>query len=53
MGIDSEVIDIQSLIPFDLGKNIRKSIEKTNRILIVDEDVPGGGTAYILSLIHI
>ena len=49
MGIDSEVIDIQSLIPFDLGKNIRKSIEKTNRILIVDEDVPGGGTAYILN----
>ena len=49
MGIDSEVIDIQSLIPFDLGKNIRKSIEKTNRILVVDEDVPGGGTAYILN----
>ena len=49
MGIDSEVIDIQSLIPFDLGKKIRKSVEKTNRILIVDEDVPGGGTAYILN----
>ena len=49
MGIDSEVIDIQSLIPFDLGKDIRKSVEKTNRLLIVDEDVPGGGTAYILN----
>ena len=49
MGIDSEVIDIQSLIPFDIGKDIRKSVEKTNRLLIVDEDVPGGGTAYILN----
>ena len=49
LGIDSEVIDIQSLIPFDLSKDIRKSVEKTNRILIVDEDVPGGGTAYILN----
>jgi 2-oxoisovalerate dehydrogenase E1 component len=49
MGIDSEVIDIQSLIPFDLRQDIRKSVEKTNRLLIVDEDVPGGGTAYILN----
>ena len=49
MGVDSEVIDIQSLIPFDLCKDIRKSVEKTNRLLIVDEDVPGGGTAYILN----
>ena len=49
MGIDIEVIDIQSLIPFDLSSDIRKSIEKTNRLLIIDEDVPGGGTAYILN----
>jgi pyruvate/2-oxoglutarate/acetoin dehydrogenase E1 component len=49
MGINCEVIDIQSLIPFDLAKDIRKSVEKTNRLLIVDEDVPGGGTAYILN----
>ena len=49
MGIDTEVIDIQSLIPFDLQQDIRKSVEKTNRLLIVDEDVPGGGTAYILN----
>ena len=49
MGVDIEVIDIQSLIPFDLGSDIRKSLEKTNRLLIVDEDVPGGGTAYILN----
>ena len=46
--IDVEVIDIQSLIPFDLQKDISKSIEKTNRLLIVDEDVPGGASAYIL-----
>ena len=49
MGIDIEVIDIQSLIPFDLSSDIRKSVEKTNRLLIIDEDVPGGGTAYILN----
>ena len=49
LGIETEVIDIQSLIPFDLKKDIRKSVEKTNRLLIVDEDVPGGGTAYILN----
>ena len=49
MGIEIEVIDVQSLIPFDLNHDIRKSIEKTSRILIVDEDVPGGGTAYLLN----
>ena len=49
MSIDAEVIDIQSLIPFDLHNEIRKSLEKTNRLLIIDEDVPGGGTAYILN----
>lgn len=49
LGIDIEVIDVQSLTPFDLNHDIRKSIEKTNRVLILDEDVPGGGTAYILN----
>jgi pyruvate/2-oxoglutarate/acetoin dehydrogenase E1 component/TPP-dependent pyruvate/acetoin dehydrogenase alpha subunit len=49
MGVDVEVIDIQSLLPFDLNEDIKKSLSKTNRIMIVDEDVPGGGTAYILS----
>ncbi|MGB2233238.1 MAG: alpha-ketoacid dehydrogenase subunit alpha/beta [Flavobacteriaceae bacterium] len=49
LGIDIEVIDVQSLTPFDLNHDIRKSIEKTNRVLVVDEDVPGGGTAYILN----
>jgi 2-oxoisovalerate dehydrogenase E1 component len=47
--IDVEIIDIQSLIPFDFQKDISKSVEKTNRILIVDEDVPGGASAYILN----
>ena len=49
MGITSDVIDVQSLIPFDATNIIGASVEKTNRLLIVDEDVPGGGTAYILS----
>ena len=47
-GISTEVIDIQTLIPFDLQKEIRNSIAKTNRLLVVDEDMPGGGSAYIL-----
>jgi pyruvate/2-oxoglutarate/acetoin dehydrogenase E1 component/TPP-dependent pyruvate/acetoin dehydrogenase alpha subunit len=49
MGVDVEVIDVQSLLPFDLNEDIKKSLSKTNRLMIVDEDVPGGGTAYILS----
>ena len=46
--IDCEIIDLQSLIPFDLSHRIKKSVEKTNRILIVDEDMPGGASSYIL-----
>ena len=46
--IFAEVIDLQTLIPFDLSHEIKISIKKTNRLLIVDEDMPGGGTAYIL-----
>ena len=48
VGIDIEIIDIQSLLPFDINHDISKSIAKTNRLLIVDEDVPGGASAYIL-----
>ena len=48
VGIHIEVIDLQSLIPFDLNEDIRDSILKTNRLLIVDEDVPGGASSYIL-----
>ncbi len=47
-GIDAEVIDIQSLLPLDLNKDLVKSVAKTNRLLVVDEDVPGGASAYIL-----
>ncbi|MGB1167643.1 MAG: alpha-ketoacid dehydrogenase subunit beta, partial [Flavobacteriaceae bacterium] len=48
IGIEVEVIDAQSLIPFDLKEEIRNSIAKTSRLLIVDEDVPGGASSYIL-----
>jgi pyruvate/2-oxoglutarate/acetoin dehydrogenase E1 component len=51
IGIDVEIIDVQSLLPFDINHDILKSITKTNRLLVVDEDVPGGGSAYILQQI--
>lgn len=51
LGIDAEVIDLQSLIPFDVNKDIVKSLQKTNRLVIIDEDVPGGASAYILQKI--
>ncbi|OWP86011.1 transketolase [Flavobacterium covae] len=51
IGIDIEIIDIQSLLPFDINHDIVKSVAKTNRLLIVDEDVPGGAAAYILQQI--
>ena len=47
-GISAEIIDLQSLIPFDLKNKIKESISKTNRLMIVDEDIPGGASAYIL-----
>ncbi|MAW30432.1 MAG: transketolase [Flavobacteriales bacterium] len=50
-GISAEVIDIQTLVPFDLSHDIVESVKKTNRILVVDEDVPGGASAYILQKI--
>jgi len=50
-GIDCEVIDVQSLLPFDVSKDIVKSIAKTNRLLVIDEDVPGGASAFILQQI--
>jgi len=48
IGIDIEIIDIQSLLPFDVNHDIVKSLAKTNRLLVIDEDVPGGASAYIL-----
>ena len=51
LNIDVEVIDLQTLIPFDIENNIRESLKKTNKLLIVDEDLPGGASAYILKKI--
>ena len=48
VGISAEVIDVQSLIPFDVNHQIVESIAKTNRVLFIDEDVPGGATAYMM-----
>jgi pyruvate/2-oxoglutarate/acetoin dehydrogenase E1 component len=50
-GISCEVIDTQTLVPFDLSHDIVESVKKTNRLLVIDEDVPGGGSAYILQKI--
>lgn len=48
VGIDAEVIDVQTLLPFDRPGRIVESLAKTNRVVFVDEDVPGGTTAYML-----
>lgn len=48
LGIDIEIIDVQSLLPFDLNHDIAKHLEQTNRIIFFDEDVPGGATAYMM-----
>ena len=48
-GIEAEVIDIQSLLPLDINADLVKSVAKTNRLLVIDEDVPGGASAYILN----
>ena len=51
LGISVEIIDAQSLLPFDLNHDTVKSVAKTNRLLIVDEDVPGGACAYLMQKI--
>lgn len=48
IGIDLEVIDVQTLLPFDVGGVIGQSIQKTNRVIFADEDVPGGASAFML-----
>ena len=48
LDISIEVIDVQTLLPFDLEHLIKRSIEKTSRVVFIDEDVPGGGTAYMM-----
>jgi pyruvate/2-oxoglutarate/acetoin dehydrogenase E1 component len=49
--IDAEVIDIRTLLPFDIHHIIVESLKKTNRLLIVDEDVPGGASGFIMKKI--
>jgi pyruvate/2-oxoglutarate/acetoin dehydrogenase E1 component len=46
-GISCELIDVQTLLPFDINHRIIESLKKTNRIIFIDEDVPGGATAYM------
>ena len=48
VGVDIEVLDVQTLLPFDLPGRILQSLQKTNRILFLDEDVPGGTSAYMM-----
>jgi 2-oxoisovalerate dehydrogenase E1 component len=48
VGMEVEVIDVQSLLPFDLQGLIGRSLQKTNRLIVLDEDMPGGASAYIL-----
>jgi len=47
-GIDAEIIDVQTLLPFDKGHVILESLKKTNKVIFFDEDVPGGATAYMM-----
>ena len=47
-GVDAEVIDVQTLLPFDVHGRIAESIRKTNRVVFIDEDVPGGASAFML-----
>ncbi|TYB79734.1 alpha-ketoacid dehydrogenase subunit alpha/beta [Bizionia myxarmorum] len=49
VGINAEIIDVQSLLPFDINHDIVKSVSKTNRLMVIDEDVPGGASAFILN----
>jgi pyruvate/2-oxoglutarate/acetoin dehydrogenase E1 component len=48
LGISAELIDVRTLLPFDIAGVILNSLKKTNRIVFVDEDVPGGATAYMM-----
>ncbi len=47
-GISTEIIDVQSLLPFDVNAMIVESLKKTNKVLFLDEDVPGGASAYMM-----
>ena len=47
VGVSVELIDVQTLIPFDVNHSIIESVKKTNRVVFLDEDVPGGASAYM------
>jgi pyruvate/2-oxoglutarate/acetoin dehydrogenase E1 component/TPP-dependent pyruvate/acetoin dehydrogenase alpha subunit len=49
VGIHAELIDVQTLLPLDLNQDIVKSVAKTNRLMVIDEDVPGGASSYIMN----
>ena len=51
LDISCEIIDVQTLLPFDINHKILESLQKTNRILFVDEDVPGGAAAYMFTMV--
>jgi pyruvate/2-oxoglutarate/acetoin dehydrogenase E1 component len=48
IGIETEIVDVQTLLPFDRDHAIAESVQKTGALLVVDEDVPGGASAYIV-----
>jgi len=48
-GISCEIVDVQTLLPFDINHKILDSLKKTNRIVFIDEDVPGGAAAYMFN----
>jgi 2-oxoisovalerate dehydrogenase E1 component len=50
-GISLEIIDVQTLLPFDINHSIVNSLKKTNKLIVLDEDVPGGASAFILQQI--
>jgi pyruvate/2-oxoglutarate/acetoin dehydrogenase E1 component len=50
-GIDVEIIDVQTLLPFDIDHSLVESVRKTGRLVVLDEDVPGGASAYIVQQI--
>jgi pyruvate/2-oxoglutarate/acetoin dehydrogenase E1 component len=50
-GISCEIIDVQTLLPFDIKHTILESLKKTNRIVFVDEDVPGGAAGYMFNMV--
>jgi len=51
MGISAEVVDVQTLLPFDVYHRIAESVKKTNKLVVVDEDVPGGASSFIMNKI--